>query len=58
MRLKEIKPGMVIHCKTKEEMEQLSKHIKIFNTVDNIWNYGNDGIRRDCIAFDYKGTYR
>ena len=58
MRLKEIKPGMVIHCKTKEEMEELSKHIKIFNTVDKIWNYGNDGIRRDCIAFDYKGTYR
>ena len=36
MRLKEIKPGMVIHCNTKEEMEELSKHIKFFNTVDNI----------------------
>lgn len=57
MRLKEIKPGMVIHCKTKEEMEELSKHIKFFNTVDNIWNYGNDGIRRDCVWIDDDGRY-
>ena len=57
MRLKEIKPGMVIHCKTKEEMEELSKYIKFFNTVDNIWNYGNDGIRRDCVWIDDDGRY-
>ena len=57
MRLKEIKPGMVIHCNTKEEMEELSKHIKFFNTVDNIWNYGNDGIRRDCVWIDDDGRY-
>ena len=57
MRLKEIKPGMVIHCKTKEEMDELSKYIKFFNTVDNIWNYGNDGIRRDCVWIDDDGRY-
>ena len=57
MRLKEIKPGMVIHCKTKEEMEELSKHIKLFNTVDNIWNYGNDGVNRDCIRINDMGQY-
>ena len=57
MRLKEIKPGMVIHCKTKEEMEELSKHIKFFNTVDNIWNYGNDGVNRDCIRINEMGKY-
>ena len=57
MRLKEIKPGMVIHCKTKEEMEELSKHIKFFNTVDNIWNYGNDGVNRDCIRINGMGQY-
>lgn len=57
MRLKEIKPGMVIHCKTKEEMEELSKHLEFFNTVDRIWDYGNDGIRRDCICIDDDGRY-
>ena len=57
MRLKEIKPGMVIHCKTKEEMEELSKHIKFFNTVDNIWSYGNDGVSRDCIRINEMGKY-
>lgn len=58
MRLKEIKPGMVIHCKTKEEMEELSKHLKFFNTVDRIWNYGNDGVRRDCISINDMGQYK
>ena len=57
MRLKEIKPGMVIHCNTKEEMEELSKHIKIFNTVDKILEYGNDGVRRDCIRINDMGQY-
>ena len=57
MRLKEIKPGMVIHCKTKEEMEELSKHKEFPVSVEHIWNYGNDRIRRDCIYFGDKGTY-
>ena len=52
MRLKDIKREMVVHCKTKDEMEELSKHIKFCVSVEHIWNYGNDGIRRDCIWFD------
>ena len=57
MRLKEIKPGMVIHCKTKEEMVELSKHIELTVSVEYIWNYGNDGIRRDCIFIKHDGIY-
>ena len=57
MRLKEIKPGMVVHCKTKEEMEELAKHKKFYVSVNHIWNYGNDGFRRDCIAFDDECRY-
>lgn len=33
MRLKEIKPGMVIHCETKEEIEQFIKYIG----ADDYW---------------------
>ena len=47
MRLKEIKPGMVIHCKTLEEMKELSKHIHIPFNVDVVWKYGSD-----CINFE------
>ena len=52
MRLKEIKPGMVIHCKTKEEMLELSKHIEFAVGVEHIWRYGNDAVRRDCISIN------
>lgn len=61
MRLKEIKQGMVIHCKTKEEMEELSeelsKNIEFMVDGDHIWNYGNDGLRRNCISLDNDGKY-
>ena len=57
MRLKEIKPGMVIHCKTKEEMEELSNHIEFSIGVEHIWNYGHDGVRRDCIEINDMGQY-
>lgn len=57
MRLKEIKPGMVIHCKTKEELEELSKYVEFKVDIEHIWNYGNDGIRRDCIFINDDGRY-
>ena len=48
---------MVIHCKTKEELEELSKYAKLKVDVERIWNYGNDGIRGDCILIDNDGRY-
>ena len=59
MRLKEIKPGMVIHCKTLEEMEQAIEHYKIDEDASLIWNYKSslDDERRDCLQFNESGNY-
>ena len=61
MRLKEIKPGMVIHCKTLEEMEQAIEQYKINEDAEIIWNYkssfdGDDEIR-NCLKFNELGNY-
>ena len=61
MRLKEIKPGMVIHCKTKEELEHAIEYLKIDVDANYIWNYKSsfdgDSERRDCFSFDEAGNY-
>ena len=61
MRLKEIKPGMVIHCKTQEEMEQAIEHYKIDEDAKYIWKYksphADDCEIRDCLHFDKAGNY-
>ena len=57
MRLKDIKPGMVVHCKTKEEIEELAKHKHLLSSVEDIWNCSHDAIKTDCISFDDKGKF-
>lgn len=43
MRLKEIKPGMVIHCKTQEEANILCEHLREKQVWKTFWrNYKSD----------------
>lgn len=55
MKLKEINPGMVIHCKTKEEMECLLEHLHADVTADDIWRKSDSFGRTDCIRVGSDG---
>ena len=61
MRLKEIKPGMVVHCKTLDEMKQLIEFCNIDIIPSMIWNYKSLGQgvdeKTDCLRFDENGNY-
>lgn len=57
MKLKEIKPGMVIHCKTKDEMKQAIEQYNLSADADYIWNYKSYDKRRNCLSFDRVGNY-
>ena len=61
MRLKEIKPGMVVHCKTLDEMKQLIEFCNIDNIPSMIWNYKLKGQgvdeKTDCLRFDENGNF-
>ena len=60
MRLKEIKPGMVVHCKTLDEMNQLIELCNINRIPSFIWNYKSLGQgvdeKTDCLKFDKNGN--
>ena len=61
MRLKEIKPGMVVHCKTLDEMKQLIEFCNIDKIPSVIWNYKSYGQcvdeKTDCLRFDENGNF-
>ena len=61
MRLKEIKPGMVVHCNTLEEMIQLIELCNINMIPSIIWNSKLEGQgvdeKTDCLRFDENGNY-
>ena len=61
MRLKEIKPGMVIHCKTLDEMKQLIEFCNIDIIPSMIWNHKLKGQgvdeKTDCLRFDENGNF-
>ena len=61
MRLKEIKPGMVVHCKTLDEMKQLIEFCNIDIIPSMIWNHKLKGQgvdeKTDCLRFDENGNY-
>ena len=61
MLLKEIKPGMVIHCKTLDEMKQLIEFCNIDIIPSMIWNHKLKGQgvdeKTDCLRFDENGNY-
>ena len=61
MRLKEIKPGMVVHCKTLDEMKQLIEFCNIDIIPSMIWNSKSLGQgvdeKTDCLRFDENGNY-
>ena len=42
VKLKEIKPGMIIHCKTKEEAEMLINHFNLSNHYVDCWDIYGD----------------
>ena len=53
MRLKEIKPGMVIHCKTEEEAEVLCDNREICRGWKDFWNTYKE---RTCYKFNGTGN--
>ena len=61
MRLKEIKPGMGVHCNTLEEMKQLIELCNINRISSIIWNskIKGQGVdeKTDCLRFDENGNY-
>ena len=61
MRLKEMKPGMEVHCKTLDEMKQLIEFCHIDKIPSVIWNYKSYGQcvdeKTDCLRFDENGNF-
>lgn len=60
MKLKPITSSIVIRCRNKQELEALEKHTGFGidgNPVDYIWNYGDDGVLRDCVEFNSEGRF-
>ena len=53
MRLKEIKPGMVIHCKTEEEAKSF---IKFLHEKGFKWNGGNNLLSNNHFLDFHEGT--
>lgn len=60
MKLKPITSSIVIRCRNKQELEALEKHTGFGidgDHVDYIWNYGDDGVLRDCVEFNSEGRF-
>ena len=49
MKLKEIKPGMVIHCETVEEMKEVLAHIGREKDTEELWGMKDSYGKVDCI---------
>lgn len=59
MKLKPIKSRMVVRCRNKNELAALQDHtgFGVSGNADRIWNYGDDGVPRDCIEYNDEGKY-
>lgn len=59
MKLKPIKSKMVVRCRNKNELAALQDHtgFGVSGNADHIWNYGDDGVPRDCIEYNDEGKY-
>lgn len=59
MKLKPIKSKMVVRCRNKNELAALQDHTGFgaSGNADHIWNYGDDGVPRDCIEYNDEGKY-
>ena len=49
IKLKEIKPGMVMHCETMEEMKELLVHIDSEKDAENLWKMADSYGKVDCV---------
>ena len=60
MKLKPITSAIVVHCRNKHELEALENHTGFGldgDHVEYIWNYGDDGVPRDCVEFNSEGRF-